>query len=478
MSTTLTLSPIDKARIINHDPYKYGTFAEIGAGQEVARNFFRSGKASSTIAKTMSAYDMIFSDSIYGPEPGKRYVCESRLKKMLDHEFDLIRERIWNSRDPKTHFFVFADTVASKRNITGLDGGHGWLGVRFQSKAETEPSEVIIHVNLLDKYTLDQQEAVGTVGVNLIYACFYLNNDPEKLIDSLKDSLKDGQIEIDMIRCKGPAFKNVDNRLMSLRLVEQGLTNVVLFSPKGESLQPSEVLYKKHVLIQRGRFKPVTKLHVEMLESAKTAFTKDCKINESECMSIMEITLTNLLSDGRVNIHDCIAQIEVLGSLNQYIMISNYPEYYRLSEFLSKYTRENVAIVMGIAHLDRIFDEKYYTEVPGGIVAALGNLFRKNVKAYIYPAYSLSTEKPAPAYEKSRSLHTCMNYLPPENLKNLYAHFMSNKYIRDLPVIRTESLEINSEDVLKMIQSGNPEFMKFVPEAAAKIIQEKSYFKD
>src|SRR5271170_4293255 len=295
----------EKATQINLDKRFYGTFAEIGAGQEVARWFFVVGGASGTLAKTISAYDMAFSDAIYGK--GERYVSQTRLQNMLDYEFALLIERLNAKRGPTTSFFVFADTV-SARNFLGTNECHGWLGVKFQLQPAAHPSEIVIHVNMLDKENLQQQEALGIIGVNLTYGAFYLHSEPEKLIASLLDGLSTARIEVDMIKFIGPYFNNVDNRLMSLQLVEKGLSNATLIGANGEVLQPSEVLHKKPILVERGSFRPVTYVNLDMLDGARQQFLRDAEVQREEIVELTEITMNNLLSSGAIDHRDFLAR--------------------------------------------------------------------------------------------------------------------------------------------------------------------------
>ena len=220
-----------KALAINLDEPKYGTFAEIGAGQEVARHFFQAGGAAGTVAKSLSAYDMKFSDAFYGKSA--RYVSRERLELMLNREYDLLVQRLEELRGDRSSFFVFADTVAA-RSFKGTNECHGWMGVRFQTEPKGPPNEVILHVRMLDRENILQQQALGVIGVNLLYGTFYLAKDQDGFVRSLADGLGQGRIEVDMINFAGPLFADVDNRIMSLKLVEHALTNAVLFSPKGE----------------------------------------------------------------------------------------------------------------------------------------------------------------------------------------------------------------------------------------------------
>src|SRR5437016_3739093 len=302
-----------KAFQINLDRQKYGTFAEIGAGQEVARRFFHVGGAAGTIAKTISAYDMTFSDAIYGPSD--RYVSRVRLNTMLDHEYDLLLERLEKKLGNERAFFVFADTVAA-RSFKEHNESHGWLGVRFQSAPRGEPSQIIIHVRMLDELNVDQQEALGVVGVNLLYGAFY-HSEPERLISSLQENLAPGKIQVDLIKFSGPAFANIDNRLMSLQLVSQGLTDAVMFTADGEMVQPADILYKKAILVERGSFRPVTYATNDMLNGARTVFLKECGASEEDLVVLMEMTLENLLAEGQVNHADFLARVDILRALGR-----------------------------------------------------------------------------------------------------------------------------------------------------------------
>src|SRR5438477_1572642 len=267
-----TIDTHSKALKINLDPRWYGTFAEIGAGQEVVRWFFRVGGAAGTIAKSMSAYDMKVSDAIYGH--AERYVSRGRLQAMLDREFDLDVERLGKERGDDHCFFAFADTVVA-RSYRGGNECHGWMGVKFQAQPHDEPSQIVMHVRMLDVEAFAQQEALGIVGVNLLYGAFFQHHEPDKLIESLLDRLTTGRVEIDMIQFRGIEFRGVDNRLMALKLVQLGLSGVAMFGPDREVLQPSEVLRKKAILVERGSFRPPTNVNLDMLETAKARFETD-----------------------------------------------------------------------------------------------------------------------------------------------------------------------------------------------------------
>src|SRR5689334_13652927 len=362
-----------KAVQINLDNTKYGTFAEIGAGQEVARWFFRVGGAAGTIAKSISAYDMTVSDAIYGK--AERYVCRPRLEAMLNYEHKLNLDRLSDTRGPTTAFFAFADTV-SARNFKGTNDCHGWMGVKFQSRPGDQDSQVIIHVRMLDNENALQQEALGIVGVNLLYGAFFLYPEPELLIESLLDGLTTQRISIDMIEFSGIEFRQVDNRLMSMKLVQMGLSGAAMFDPKGTVLQPSEVLYKKNVLVERGSFRPVCHVNMDMLRCARESFTRDLAAEKTTganidagVVELMELTMRNLREEGgQVDRADFLARADMLAASGKTVLISDYFEYYRLAAYLGQHTKERIAIVMGASSLRDLFEEKYYTALEGGIL--------------------------------------------------------------------------------------------------------------
>ncbi len=475
-----------KALTINLDAQIYGTFAEIGAGQEVARVFFQAGGASGTIAKTISAYDMAFSDAIYGKAP--RYVSHERLALMLDHEYHLLNERLAVSRGTETTFFVFADTVAA-RNYKGTNDAHGWMGVRFQLKPGEAPSEIVLHVRMWDKENILQQEALGIVGTNLIYGAFYYRDDPAQFTRSLLDNLSADRIEVDMLRFSGPAFKHVDNRLMSLHLVQFGLTNAVMFDTDGEVLQPSEVLYKKAILVERGSFRPVTHVNVDMLNCATAQFVQDPLVKGKEVIVLMEITMNNLLAAGEIDANDFLSRVDLLADLGFTVLISNYSEYYRLTSYFRRYTKEMIGVAMGVNNLIEIFNEKYYENLEGGILESFGRLFRHSVKLYIYPmrqeAYDryLTTGRTTtvPTATGSHSfassvLINAKNVQVVDHLRNLYNHLLENHYIECIVGFDQGMLHIFSRDVLRRIKEQDATWEQMVPPSVMTAIKKRLLF--
>ncbi len=461
MNAEMDVGTNKKAFQINLDGKRYGTFAEIGAGQEVARRFFHVGGASGTIAKTMSAYDMTFSDAIYGT--ADRYVSRNRLDTMLDHEYSLLIERLDAKLGANRLFFVFADTVAA-RSFKQHNEAHGWLGVRFQSDSRAEPSEIIIHVRMLDEANVDQQEALGVIGVNLIYGAFY-HREPERLISSLQENLTPGRIEVDMIRFSGPAFPNVDNRLMSLQLVSQGLTDAVMFTADGETVQPTDVLYKRTILVERGSFRPVTCATNDMLDGARQKFLKESGCEDTEPIVLMEMTLENLLAEGRLNHADFLARVDILGALGRTVIISKFGEYYRLAAYLSRYTHRLVGLVMGVPSLMEIFDEKYYLNLEGGILEALGRMFKGALKLYVYP---MVTEE--------GDLLTATQLKVAPNLQSLFRYLIDNEYIAEITDYHPEYLKIFPPDALAKLQTGDATWEKMVPPEVAQMIKQRAFF--
>jgi len=476
-----------KALTINLDEHRYGTFAEIGAGQEVSRLFFQAGGAAGTIAKSMSAYDMTFSDEIYGKAP--RYVSRERLVTMLDHEYQLLHERLSEQRGDNTCFFAFADTVAAK-SYRGNNECHGWMGITFQPHPRTPASRIIIHVRMWDKDNILQQQALGIVGVNLIYGAFHYRNDPAKLVASLTDNVGNERIEVDMVKFEGPKFQSVDNRLMSLHLVQFGLTNAVMFGPGHEVLQPSEVLHHKAILVERGSFRPVTHVNVDMLNCACAQFMQEPAVQGKELVVLMEITMNNLLASGDIDAEDFLSRVDLLGEIGLTVLISNYPEYYRLTSYFRRYTDEMIGVAMGIDNLLQVFNEKYYESLQGGILEAFGRLFRNAVKLYIYPIRRAAYESyrgkerigvDGAAADVSQAftpdvLVTARNLQVAPKLQNLYAHLMENHYLECIVGHDPDVLDIFSRDVLESIQKRDVTWEQMVPDPVVAAIKQHGLF--
>ena len=448
-----------KAQQINLDARRYGTFAEIGAGQEVVRWFFRAGSAAGTVAKTISAYDMAVSDAIYGPTD--YYVSRQRLHSMLDYEYDLLLERLDKTRGGKSAFFVFADTVATRH-----EAGRGWLGIRFQAESGSDPSEIIIHVRMLDKETVRQQEALGVIGVNLVHGAFYSHHEPEALIRSLLDDLTWERVEVDMIRFAGPAFSHVDNRLMALQLVQQDLTEAAMFTAKGEAVQWSEVLHQKLALVQRGSFLPVTRATLDVMERALEQFVREPELKGETPVVLMEMTLRHLTMGEGIDEQNFLNRADMLSALGKTVLISNFRRFHRLAAYLSRYTKRPLGLALGASKLAEIFDERFYNESEGGLLGGLGQLFKNPARLYVYPHLDLQTGHKL----------TVENFLVPPHLRHLYAHLLENRFIQGIRNSSSDLLPIRSRDVLAKIQTGDPSWEQLVPPVIAEIIKRDALF--
>ena len=453
-----------KALRINLNENIYGTFAEIGAGQETVRQFFRAGGGSGTIAKAMSAYDKDFSDAIYGMEDDGRYVTEARLRKMLVHEINLIEERITRDKHPNKMFFAFANTVTTI-DFAKQYKGHGWVGIKFQIEPDQAYNDIVLHVRFRENDARLQQETLGILGTNLIYGAYYKHHEPKKLLRYLYDHLDKDQLEIDTINFSGPAFKDVDNRLMSLQLVKNSMTDAVMFAPDGNNVLPARVLYKKNILALRGSFRPVTKVNIDMFQKSYDMFIKENKVDVDNTQVVFEITLSNLRAEGEIDEQDFMDRAKLLCSLGHTVLISNFQEYYKLVEYFSQYSKNRMGLAMGVNNLVDIFDEKYYRHLSGGILEAFGKLFFKDLRVYLYP---MEGEDGTLVNSENLKVHPRM--------KELYKFFKYNGKVVDITDYDQSILSIFSRTVLKAISEGKAGWENMLPEGVAKIIKEKSLF--
>lgn len=463
MSTETTLN---KAQTINQDLTRYGVFAEIGAGQEVARHFFQAGKASQTIAKTISAYDMVVSDDIYGREANGRYVCESRLKKMLDHEFSLLLDRLTPKRGAQSRFFAFANTVATASE-SSTKQSHGWMGVRFQTEPGAPYNEIILHIRMLDKHRLQQQEALGVLGVNLIHSAFYRWEKESEFISSLVENLKEGQIVIDVIKFEGPNLKHFECRLMNLELVRRGLAEAVLFSPNNEILNIADAIYGKALLIQRGTFRPVTNTHVDVLNKGLQQIKEDVKKIEGkdvEVLPIMELTMHNLQTEGNLNEKDFLARVELLTSMGYHVLISNFFLFYKLKRFIRRYNNQFLALVVGASHLNKLFTEEHYKDLEGGLLEGMGKLLGEKNKLYVYP------------HKTADLCLTVRSFFPAPHLAHICAYYKENKQIVDISGCDEADEYLHSMDVLKLIENKDPRWEQLVPAKVRDLIKNNKLF--
>ena len=450
---------------VNLNENIYGSFAEIGAGQETVRHFFRAGGASGTIAKAMSAYDKDFSDAIYGQEKDGRYVTEARLKKMLHHEMQLMEDRISRYKNPNKIFFTYANTVATI-DFAKKFKGHGWVGIRYQTIPEGEYNEIILHVRFHENDARLQQLTLGTLGVNLIYGAFYKYDDPKKLLRYLYDHIDKDQIEIDTINFSGPQFEEVDNRLMSLQLVRNSMTEAVMFGPDGNNILPAAILYKKNILALRGSFRPVTKVNIDMYEKALAMFLEANRVNEEKTKVIFEITLSNLRAEGKIDEEDFMARALLLCRLGHTVMISNFQEYYRVVDYFSHYTKERMGLVMGVNNLIDVFDASYYRHLSGGILEAFGKLFFKDLKVYLYPLKDSETG----TYTTSENLKVH------PRMKELYKFFKYNRKVVDITDYDPEISNIFSREVLRKIAENESGWESLLPDTIANLIKKHELF--
>ena len=457
------LDTMQKALAINLDRSVYGSFAEIGAGQEISRLFFQAGGASGTIAKSLSAYDMTMSDAVYGKRPG-RYVSQGRLVQMLDKEYRQLLQRL-QPQNPDRKYFAICNTVEAI-NYDRSNKSHGWLGVKFQLNPNEEPNLVIVHVRLLDRENIQQQQILGILGVNLLYGCYNLYHDPKQILTHMSDNLIPGRMQIDMVHMKGPAFKGVDNRLLSLFLVKNNMADACMFLPDGTTIHPTEVLYKKDILALRGRFRPVTKVHLDMLKHGLRQFEKEERTQEkNKIVMITELTLKDLGGKEGIEESDFLDRVDVLTSLGQTVLISNFQEYYKLVQYLTRYnTGAQIGILLGANSMINIMNEKYYSNLGGGVLESFGYLFHKDVRLYLYP-YKFGTE-----------VINSNNLIVPDHLEFLFKHLIDNRKVVDYEHYDESILHIFSNKVLNKIKENDPAWEKMVPPIVCRIIKANNLF--
>lgn len=455
-----------KALEVNLNPAIYGVFAEIGAGQEVARNFFRAGGAAGTIAKSISAYDMTMSDAIYGKENSGRYVCQSRLETMLEIEYKTLTERLEKIRNQETTFFVFADTVAAK-SYKGTGENHGWIGMKFQHKPKARPSTVILHVKMHDAENTQQQEALGLLGVNLVHSIYFNREDRSSFVSSLMDSLTTNRIEIDMIKVDGDAFKGMDSRLFCLELVKSKFCEAVIFESNGEVIQASDALYKRNVLVVRGGYRPPTNLSIDMLDTGLSHFKSTLEANERDNVIVLpEISMSQLLDRGTVDNEDFLARVDLLRALGQKVLISNSHTFGDLNLFISRSSKKNVGFVVAAYNLEELLNPVNYAEKNVGFLTGISKLLEPKTKIFVYPACD----------DETNELKTLETINVRDDLAFLLLYLIENNYISDIKDYNPEVVHIWSRKVLKMIQDGTPGWEKLVPKSVAKTVQSKCLF--
>lgn len=474
-----------KALTINLREGVYGTFAEIGAGQEVVRHFFKAGGASGTVAKSMSAYDMKVSDDVYGK--ASRYVSRERLSQMLALEYDLLVRRLGLERGENSAFFVFANTVATTSFKSGGDG-HAWMGLRFQTCPKCEPNEIHLHVRLWDKEASLQQDAVGIVGVNLLYAAYFQRESQDEFLRALVDNVGAARVEVDFVCVSGPEFSQYDNRVGALKLVEASLTNAAAFDEKGQVEVPGQMFYKRSVLVERGLFRPVTTVSVDMIERAASRFTNDDPASAPTLLKIFEITMPATNEPSRTDYSDILARIDLIAAAGYPTLISNYREFYRIPAYFRRYTKERVAIVAGINNLVDIFSDVHYTHLDGGVLEACGRLFKDKVRMYVYPMRRVQLRRLASSHEGGRSLFedraegddeavvTAENVPMRPAVRHLYEHLLENGLIRSLCEYDPAALNCRPRTLLARINDDEPGWEREVPPAVAELIRKKRHW--
>lgn len=460
MAARATKTVYEKALAINLNPMRYGVFAEIGAGQETANWFFRVSGSAGTVAKTISAYDMTMSDALYGKT--QRYVSESRLESMLTHEYNLLEERLGPQRGKDSTFFSFCNTVRA-RGYQDCGECHGWLGVRLQLKPETEPSDIVIHIRLLDETNSDQMDALGKIGVNLIDAAFNHRDCLSDFVDSLVDGVSLESVEIDMLRFSGASFRFVDNRLCALQLVQSNLTDAAMFNADGEVVQAADALYKRPILLLRGSFKPVLKLHLDMISQSRNVFSAVIdRAQRERAVELCEMSTNNLLrDDGGLDHEDFINRADVLQSLGKTVLISRSAEFHRIATFLSRYTAEPLAMIISIGLLNELFKEKWSVDLAGGVLESFGRLFKNRVQLFVYPWHNT----------QSKELVTAENFKAPDEWHHFYQHLLDNKRVIPVGVGDPSFLANTGRKVMRMIESGDTAWKNWVPPEAHDMFQ-------
>lgn len=452
-----------KALQINLQSSIYGTFAEIGAGQEVARTFFQAGGASGTVAKTMSAYDMAFSDSIYGEEESGRYVTRSRLYKMLEHEYNLLQQRLVGEKYAGRRFFAFADNC-SVLNYQKTNDPHSWMGLRFQLTPGGAYNDVILHIRMKDKDAILQQKVIGTIGVNLIYACYWYYNDMNAFVDSLLDNLTRDQVEIDLLKITGPNF-NIDNRLLALKIVKRGYTSATIFSSNREVFQPKDFLYKKNVLCLRSRFRPFTKLSEDMLRSGEFTFQKVLP-KDSSFITLSELTMNNLLADTDSDPTDFLDRAEMLCQLGHTVLISNCDKHDKLVGFFQRCRTNHLGIVVGTMNLKELFTLNNYEDASRELLKYFGGVFVNKTIMIAYPYFDIETQNVVSTKELQ----------VPSELQLLYQHLLQSKLIVDAEKYHAEYMTIFSDKIVQMIADGKDEWKNLVPKKVEELICQSSLF--
>jgi hypothetical protein len=457
------LSTKEKSVQINLHSNYYGSVAEIGGGQETARHLFQAGGASNTIAKSVSAYDKSFSDYFYNDGTPARYVAEYRLHKMVDYEYNELITILDKKNDQK--FFAFANTVETL-NFAKTNQGNGWLGIAVEGSDRYQPNSIFIHVKLHENDTLLQQYTLGTLGINLIHGGLFHPEDPRKVLLSLLDNLDTERVEVDYFFVEGPDFGWYDNRLLNLLLVSNNMTPAIMFDQSGHIQQPSDMLYKKNVLLMRGFFRPINNLGLEFIDDSLSIFKRDEDYKPDNTISFCEISLKNLMSDEKLDEKDFLSRVELLNLMGQNVMVSNFYRYFKLVDYFAQFKMIKLRIVVGLPTFDKILDGGQYTDLRGGLLEAMGTLFQKNVKMYLYPYTNTNT---------GDVIYPEDAHFSNENVL-LWKYLIETKKILILKGISTKNLKITSVYISELLENADPLLTEYVPRKVADYIQKNKLF--
>ena len=386
MPSAQKLDTHHKALTLNLDSSKFGSFAEIGAGQEVARWFLVAGAASGTVAKTISAYDKEVSDDLYGS--GSRYVSKQRLEAMLESEWSQLLTQLGKTRGPNTRFFSFVDTI-SARNFAGTNEPHGWVGLRFQLEPGGPPNDILLHINMVDPANVPEQEAIGILGVNLIYSAFYELKSKESFLEGVAEGVVRERIEIDYIDVRGPAFETWDRRSLLVYLASAGFAEAVFFPSKGPEVPPTEVLYKKAVVLAPGYFGHVDadhrQVHARLLASGVQQLQNELGETHAVPAGFFCLTASSIMpNEPPPQIPDLMRRIDALLAAGGDVLLFRQAELYQMTPLVNRYTKAPVRFVSGLSQVIRTFED-LYGHLEGSRLEALGRLFAQNVRIYAYP---------------------------------------------------------------------------------------------
>ena len=461
MSTILSTK--EKSVHININSAYYGAIAEIGGGQETARHLFQAGGASNTVAKSISAYDKLFSDHFYNQGTPSRYVAEERVKKMVDYEYDELIQILDKKNSKK--FFAFANTVETL-NFSKTNQGNGWLGIAVEGTDRYKPNKILIHVKLHENDTLLQQYTLGALGINLIHDGLFQWEDPRKILLSLLDNLDTDRVEVDYVYVEGPDMQWCDNRLLNLMLVNNNMTPAIMFDQSGKVQQPSDMLYKKNVLLMRGYFRPINNLGIEFLEDSLSIFKRDENYKPDNTIAFCEISLKYLMQNENLNEKDFLHRVDLLNMVGQNVMVSNFSRYFKLVDYFAHFKLIKLRIVVGLPTFDKIMDSSNYPDLRGGLLEAMGTLFQENVKMYLYPYTDMNT---------GEVIYPEDNHFSNEN-KLLWQYLISIRKILILKGIPSNHLQVTSAYITSLIENGDEQLINFVPEKVFNHIRDNKLF--